>query len=581
MLGQLQPAWIVCVAPLPCRHPSQLSAVLEWPQAGADGESAADFQILRQTAMSANPGDGTGAIEKAIDVLEAVGAAPDGLSQTELTEQLSLPRTTIYRLLATLVARGMLRRDPARKVYRLGFRCFEMARQAYTMSDLVAAAANEMRGLRDLTGETCYLATLDGLEVISLERCDGAHSERSAAALGQRKPLHCTSQGKAILSAMNGAARDNIVRELTLKPLTPLTITDRRRLNAELNITAARGYAIDDEEIVLGVRCVGAPIVDSQGAVRGAISVAGPAYRLTRERLELLGPEIAEAARRVGAEIGALKPIAPGSAVQAVPGPWAFQGAYPFWDADANRLRWADVLAPAVRCLDVAPDGTMQHRVLVRVEAPIRAMQPMGDALLVVHDNGVAIVGADGSIRPADAWQGAASGVRALCADKDGTLWVAVPVSAGGCQVGAWREGEAWQLQWNIAEPVQALRWSADGGHLYATTPGSGSILVLDPESRAVRRLATVPKGAGRPHGLAIDDGGGIWTALCDGWSVMRFLPDGTLDRVVGMPVPCPSDVCVGGAQGDRLFITSSRQQVPLDVLGKAALSGCLFELHL
>ncbi|TWG79043.1 IclR family transcriptional regulator [Cupriavidus gilardii J11] len=531
--------------------------------------------------MSANPGDGTGAIEKAIDVLEAVGASPDGLSQTQLTDQLSLPRTTIYRLLATLVARGMLRRDPARKVYRLGFRCFEMARQAYTMPDLVAAAANEMRGLRDLTGETCYLATLDGLEVISLERCDGAHSERSAATLGQRKPLHCTSQGKAILSAMNGAARDAIVRDLTLKPLTPLTITDRRRLNAELNITAARGYAIDDEEIVLGVRCVGAPIVDSQGAVRGAISVAGPAYRLTRERLELLGPEIAEAARRVGAELGALKPIAPSGEVRAVPGPWAFQGAFPFWQAGASRLLWADLLAPTVRCLDVGPDGAMEHRVLARLEAPIRSMQPIGDDLLVIHDNGVELVGGDGNVRPTDSWKGAAPVLLALCAARDGTLWAAVPAPAGGCQVGAWRPGEAWQPRWTIAEPVQALHWSAAGSQLYATTPESGSILVMDAEGGAVRRLATVPKGAGRPHGLAIDPGGGVWTALCDGWSVMRFLADGTLDRVVGMPVPCPSDVCVGGPQGDRLFITSSRQQVPLDVLGKAALSGCLFELRL
>ncbi|MGO4304125.1 IclR family transcriptional regulator domain-containing protein [Cupriavidus sp. RAF12] len=529
--------------------------------------------------MSANPGDGTGAIEKAIDVLEAVGAAPDGLSQTDLSTQLALPRTTIYRLLATLVARGMLRRDPARKVYRLGFRCFEMSRQAYTMPDLVAAAANEMRGLRDLTGETCYLATLDGLEVISLERCDGAHSERSAAALGERKPLHCTSQGKAILSAMAGPARDAIVRDLTLKPLTPLTITDRRRLNAELNITAARGYAIDDEEIVLGVRCVGAPIVDPQGAVRGAISVAGPAYRLTRERLELLGPEIAQAARRIGAEMGALKPAIHDTAVQPVAGPWAFQGGYPFWDAATRRLLWADVLAPAVRCLDVAPDGTSQDRVLARIEAPIRALLPDGSNVLVLHDGGVVSVAPDGTVSPVEGWPATVREAMALCEGESGVLWAAVAASSGSCIVGSYRRGGAWQPQWTIAEPVQALQWSAVEGRLYATTPESGSILVLEPESQSIRRLATVPKGAGKPHGLALDAGGGIWTALCEGWSVMRFLPDGTLDRVVGMPVPCPSDVCVGGENGDRLFITSSRQQVPLDVLGKAVSSGCLFEL--
>lgn len=78
-----------------------------------------------------------------------------------------------------------------------------------------------------------------------------------------------------------------------------MTITDRRRLLAELQITQARGYALDDEEIRLGIRCVAAPIIDKQGHVRGALSVAGPAYRLTLERLTLLGPELADAARQV------------------------------------------------------------------------------------------------------------------------------------------------------------------------------------------------------------------------------------------------------------------------------------------
>ncbi|BDB24557.1 SMP-30/gluconolactonase/LRE family protein [Cupriavidus sp. P-10] len=81
--------------------------------------------------------------------------------------------------------------------------------------------------------------------------------------------------------------------------------------------------------------------------------------------------------------------------------------------------------------------------------------------------------------------------------------------------------------------------------------------------------------------GVALDASGGIWTAMCEGWSVMRFLADGTLDRVVGMPVPCPSDVCIGGAGSGSLFITSSRQQVSLEVLAKAGLSGRLFELSI
>ncbi|KJK16162.1 IclR family transcriptional regulator [Burkholderiaceae bacterium 16] len=534
--------------------------------------------------MSVNPGDGTGAIEKAIDVLEAVGANPGGISQSDLTAQLALPRTTVYRLLATLVARGMLRRDPLRKVYRLGFRCFEMARQAYTMPDLVAAASHEMRGLRDLTGETCYLATLDGLEVISLERCDGAHSERSAAVLGQRKPVHCTSQGKAILSAMAGPARDAIVRELTLKALTPLTITDRRRLNAELNITAARGYAIDDEEIVLGVRCVGAPIVDPEGVVRGAISVAGPAYRLTRARLELLGPEVAQAARRIGAQLEGLRLPAGDASVTAVPGPWAFQGAHPLWCPQRQRLYWADVLAPSVRVLDTTQNPVRDEQ-LVRLEVPVTGLLLLGDEVWAMHEGGAEAIAADGSRRPLEGWIRAP--LQAFCEGGEGSgeggqanaVWAATESAEGGSAVGLLRADGSLDAHWHIGEAVQALCWSAADETLYATTPASGAILMLQPGSTAVRRLASMPPGAGKLSGLALDSNGGIWTALCEGWSVVRFTRDGTLERVVGMPVPCPSDVAIGGANMDTLYITTSRQQVSLETLAKAPQSGCLFEV--
>ena len=270
--------------------------------------------------MTPKTNEGTASLEKALDVLDAVGSTAAGLSQAELGQRLGLPRTTLYRLLGTLVTRGLLRRDPLRRVYCLGSRCFEYARATYAMPDLVAAASTELRGLRDMTGETAYLAALDGLEVIALDRCDGAHAQRSHSAIGQRKPLHCTSQGKAILAALPPERRDALVREMTLTAVTPRSITDRRRLLAELKLTAQRGWSIDDEEIVPGVRCCGAPIVDAQGEVRGAVSVAGPAFRLTMERLELLGPEVAEAARRIGAQVPTVRPARPEGEARVVPG---------------------------------------------------------------------------------------------------------------------------------------------------------------------------------------------------------------------------------------------------------------------
>jgi DNA-binding IclR family transcriptional regulator len=184
-------------------------------------------------------GEGTASLDKALSVLDLIGAARHGMNNVDLLRETGLPKTTLYRILATLVERGLVRRDQLHRVYRLGFRYLELVRNAYLMPDLVAAASMELRALRDVTGETAYLAVLDGSSVLSLERCDGAHSQRSAAALGQSKPLHCTGQGKAILSRLPKDEAEALVKAIDLPPLTEHTITDRRRLQVELRITAA------------------------------------------------------------------------------------------------------------------------------------------------------------------------------------------------------------------------------------------------------------------------------------------------------------------------------------------------------
>jgi DNA-binding IclR family transcriptional regulator/sugar lactone lactonase YvrE len=522
--------------------------------------------------MLATARDGTASLEKAIDLLEAVAAAPNGATQVELASSLGLPRTTVYRLLATLVARGLVRRDPLRKVYCPGFRCFEMARQAYAMPDLVAAAAMEMRALRDLTGETTYLAARDGLEVISLERVDGAHSERSEATLGKHKPLHCTSQGKAILSALDEATRESLIRDITLRALTPLTITDRRRLNSEIRITAARGYSIDDEEIAMGVRCVGAPIVDARGKVRGALSVAGPAYRLTRERLDLLGPEVAEAARRVGAQLAVDQDAHPSDeAVSVLDGPWAFHGAFPRWSQSQQCLYWADALAPALRVLDPRAD-----RQLARIASPVLGMALCNEELIVIHEAGWLAFDHAGAARTLPVpLQGR---VLAICSGESGLLWLAVEESAGAIVVGSMSNTGRFEPCWRLNEPVNSLYWNQTDATLYVTAPASGSILLLA-QGDSVRRFVSMPRGSGQPSGLTIDAQGGIWTALTNGWSVMRFSPDGSVDRVIGVPVPNPIDLALGGPDGSTLYVTSARQSVPIDALATAPLSGRLFAI--
>jgi IclR family transcriptional regulator, acetate operon repressor len=538
-------------------------------------------------AMKTESAAGTASLEKALDLLDAIGAAPQGLTQLELAQRLDLPRTTMYRLLSTLVARGLARRDPQRRVFSLGFRCVEWARTAYAVPDLNAAAAPELRALRDLTGETTYLACLDGLEVLSLERVDGAHSQRSAAAPGQRKPLHCTSQGKAILSALPEEQREALVKSLTLAPLTPNTITTRRQLLAELEASAQRGYAVDDEEIALGVRCVGAPVVDAAGRVRGAISVAGPAYRLSRARLDLLGPEVAEAARRVGAQLPVSQPTAIGESNAVVlSSEWAFHGAHPCWEPQAQRLYWADALAPALRVWD-----GQTERVLAWPDAPVRGLQAHRKGLLAAFDAGYRWFDADGRASALQPWTeepgwaaaGATSAPQCLCQDALGELWVCL-AAQGRSQIGRWLPGEDLSVHWQLPERVSAMAVGT-AGQLYAACADTGEVLVLRHDQANVQRLTTVPQGSGRMQGLACDAQGGVWTALQDGWSVVRIAPDGQIDRVVPLSVPSPSDLCLGpageGRAGQSLFVTSARQDLSLDALQAAPLSGHLFALPL
>lgn len=516
--------------------------------------------------------DGTGALEKALDVLDAIGQAPAGLSQAELAERLALPRTTLYRLLGTLSARGLLRRDPLRRVYCLGQRCFEYARSAYAMPDLVAAATSELRALRDMTGETVYLATRDGLEAVAVERCDGMHSQRSQSALGQRKPLHCTSQGKAMLAAMPVPQREALVRDLTLIAVTPHSFTDRRRLLADLRLTATRGFAIDDEEIVPGVRCCGAAIVDGAGQVRGAISVAGPAFRLTTERVQLLGPEVAEAARRVGAQLPLARAESAPHEVVAVSGGWAFDGGWPIWHC--SDLLWTDQLAPAVHR---TTDGS--DELLARLSAPVRVMLPHADGLAIQTPEGWLLMDRQsGETQALPGWPHRP--FPAACVGPDGLPWVCVA------------DGERWRVMpllsesgplpgWRLSEPATAMGWDASGERLFVATAGSGALQLAQPGSSALRRLATVPKGSGQLAGVAADAQGGVWVALRGGWSVAHFSEDGSMDRVVAMPVPSPTALAFGGHDGQTLFITTARDQLGREALDAAPLSGRLFTLQL
>jgi IclR family transcriptional regulator, acetate operon repressor len=525
----------------------------------------------------AQSGEGTAALEKALDVFEAVSKATGGISQADLSDQLKVPRTTLYRLLSTLVARGLVRRDPVRRVYCLGFKCFELARSAHASPDLVSAAAFEMRALRDLSGETTYLAILDGTEVLALERFDGAHSERSSASLGERKPVHCTSQGKAILAAMPEAARDALLRDISLKPRTPRTITEKRRLMADLRLIAQRGFSIDDEEIVEGVRCVGAAVIDSAGRVRGAISIAGPAWRMTLPRLDTLGIEVAEAAARIGEQLALVNNAASGGTVSVIDCAWAFEGRFPVWIHSRQELLWADRMAPTIHQYRDKAD-----RELLTLESPIEGMCLFSESrLLVLHERELLIVSLAQEAPVIESRTPIpCERITAMIRENEGRCWVCYSDDGRIFQVGLWDiETNRIKPHWQVGDALNSLAWNSANQSLHGVSTATGVILMMHLGRPQMRRLTTVPKGSGKPHGLAVDAEGGVWTTLQEGWGVVRYSNDGTLDRVISLPVSHPSDLCFcepSLGQSPNLFITTARLPVSVDTLAKAPASGQL-----
>jgi len=159
-----------------------------------------------------------------------------------------------------------------------------------------------------------------------------------------------------------------------------------------------------------------------------------------------------------------------------------------------------------------------------------------------------------------------------------GELWGALS-SGGRTRFGTFGPAGDFLSKWEVDEDVASLAWDPSGEALYASATRSSSILVLRPGARAVQRLATMPRGAGIPMGIAVDAEGGVWTALSDGWSVVRFTREGALDRVLALPVPRPTDMAFGGAGWKTLYVTSSRSGLSKEILASAPLSGRVFEV--
>jgi DNA-binding IclR family transcriptional regulator len=238
----------------------------------------------------------------ALDVLEFLSQQGGGGRVSDVAKALRRSKNTAFRLLKTLQQRGFVRQaDDAS--YELTFKLLNIGECVLRNTDLHSVARPHLEVLNRQFGETVSLGILEGDEILYLDRVLGTRPYHTSYSVGARTTPHSTALGKAILAFSPGSTVDRILKA-GLRPRTENTVTDPERLRADLRTIAARGYAYDNQESVLGIRCVAAPVFDRQGDVVAAMSVSALAARVTDDYAKRLAKRVIAAAADLSSRLG-------------------------------------------------------------------------------------------------------------------------------------------------------------------------------------------------------------------------------------------------------------------------------------
>jgi IclR family acetate operon transcriptional repressor len=243
---------------------------------------------------------GVQAVDRSFELLELLADAGGDLSLSQLAAASGLPLATVHRIMRTLVASGYVRQQRSR-TYALGPRLIRLGEIAGR--SLGGWVRPHLAGLTESVGETSNMAILDGNQVVYVAQVPSPHRMRMFTEVGRRVDAHCTAVGKAILAQLPADEVNQLLSRSEIRPQTERTITDRGAFHDELRMISQRGYAIDDGEQEIGVRCIAVAI---PGAPTGtAISISGPEARMSALDLAEVVPLMHEVADTLSAELTA------------------------------------------------------------------------------------------------------------------------------------------------------------------------------------------------------------------------------------------------------------------------------------
>ncbi len=243
-------------------------------------------------------------VDRAVAAMEIL-AREGWVGVTEISRELDIHKSTVFRLLATLERRGVVEQHTETQKYRLGFAVLRFASSVRSSLDLVRAARPTCDRLSRQTDETVNIAVLEDDDVVNIHQVNLSSSRVSVDWLGSHTPLHCTASGKVLLAFLSPSAVEDLVGG-PLKRYTAATIVDPDRLRADLASVHTIGYAMAAAELEEGLNAVAAPIRGAEATVVASVSVSGPSYRLEPERIHAVGISTCDAAAEISRRLGYL-----------------------------------------------------------------------------------------------------------------------------------------------------------------------------------------------------------------------------------------------------------------------------------
>lgn len=242
-------------------------------------------------------------VARALELLEIISNEKE-IGVRELSRKAGLSRSTVQRLISTLTGAGYLTKNPANQKYHLSFKLFQLGNRSLYQNDLRSAARPILEKMQKKIQETFVLGTLDGTEVVYVDKLTVPQEIQLASTVGSRVPAHCTATGKAILAFLPAEERLKLLLGSELRAYTNRTLTDLSALEKDLEAAKSRGYSIDNEERFPGVVSVASPIMDYSEKVVGSVGIPGFTYRIPTERVSILGEVVKNVAQDISRRLG-------------------------------------------------------------------------------------------------------------------------------------------------------------------------------------------------------------------------------------------------------------------------------------